>query len=135
MGAIAGGIVGDIGAISVAIATLFFCRRQRHPPTSHAVIAIDERPSGFNSLMDQVPLSMSGPGTVMSSVPDTDHSMLRFYVCVFVALALLVCAHVFVFCLCYDVQGPSDSTMYPNYQGHCPVFHRSCNPIMPARTE
>jgi hypothetical protein len=80
-GAIAGGVVGGLAAIIVAIASVFFCRRGRHTQTP-APTSIDERPSGFNSLMDQVPRSMSGPGTVASSMPDTDPSMLRFYVCI-----------------------------------------------------
>jgi len=80
-GAIAGGVVGGLAAIIVAIASMFFCRRGRHSQTT-APTSIDERPSGFNSLMDQVPRSMSGPGTIASSMPDTDPSMLRFYVCI-----------------------------------------------------
>ena len=94
-GAIAGGVVGGLAAISIAIAALLYYLRGRQTPTPPAPTAIDERPSGFNSLMDQVPRSMSGHGTISS-----DPSMPRFYVCVFVAQAPLMCVN--VFCLCYD---------------------------------
>jgi hypothetical protein len=47
--------------------------------------------------MDQVPRPMSGQGTVASSLPETTTSLLRPYVCVFVAPAPLMCAHV-----CFD---------------------------------
>ncbi|KAI0275611.1 hypothetical protein BGY98DRAFT_48501 [Russula aff. rugulosa BPL654] len=93
-GAIAGGVVGGLAAIIVAIASMFFCRRGRHSQTP-APTSIDERPSGFNSLMDQVPRSMSGPGTIASSMPDTDPSMLRFY-------------------------DPNDPTTFPNFQAPSP---------------
>ena len=119
-GAIAGGVVGGIGAISILIAALFFGRRfyrQRgwgRQPTPPTPSAIDERPSGFNSLMDQVPRSMSGPGTIASSLPDMA-SIQRPYVCVFVAPASLLCVH--VFCLYCNAQDPDDPTTFPGYQG------------------
>src|SRR6266403_5495447 len=58
-GAIAGGVVAGIAAISAAIAALFFCRRRRRARAPPGPTVIDERTSGFNSLMDQVPRSMS----------------------------------------------------------------------------
>ena len=92
---IAGGVAGSIAAISVVIAALLFYWRRRHPPAPSAPPASDGQPSGFNSPMDQVPQPMLDPGTVVLPLPDTTTSMLRPYVCVFVAPASLMCAHVF----------------------------------------
>ena len=118
-GAIAGGVVGGIGAISILIAALFFYRRRGrgHQPAPATPSAIDERPSGFNLLMDQVLRSMSGPGTIASSLPDTN-SIPTPYVFVFVVPASLLCAHVFY--LSYNAQDPDDPTTYPGYRGPSP---------------
>jgi hypothetical protein len=45
--------------------------------------------------MDPVPRPMSGQGTVASLLPETTTSLLRPYVCVFVAPTSLVCSRVF----------------------------------------
>ena len=61
--------------------------------------------------MDQVPQPISGQGTVASSLPETTTSLLTVCVCVFAALAPLMCAHVF----CYNAQNADDPTNYvPN---------------------
>jgi hypothetical protein len=124
-GAIVGGVAGGIAAISIVIAALLFYLRQRHPPAPSAPSASDGHPGGFNPFMDQVPRPMSGQGTVTSSLPETTTSLLRPYVCVFVASAPLMCTHVFH--LCYNAQNPDDPATYPTYQGTSPPT--TYNPI------
>ena len=83
-GAIAGGVVGGIAAISLIVAGLFFYRRRRRLLASSAVpVSPGGGSSNAFSPMDQVPLPISDHGTLASSIPDTTSPM-RTYVRVFV---------------------------------------------------
>ena len=112
-GATVGGGVGCIVGIFILAAALLFYLRRRYPQAPSAPSASDGQPGGFNPLTDQVPQSMSGQGTVTSSLPDTSNSVLRQSVCYFVAPAPFMCAHVF-FSLSYDAQNPDESAAYPH---------------------
>ena len=127
VGAIAGGVAGSIAAISFVIAVLLFYLRRQLPPAPSAWSASNRQPSGFNSLMDQVPRSVSesGQGTFVSSLPETTSSMLGHYVCDFMAPALLM--FVDAFCLYYNAQNPDDPTTYPTYRGTSPPGTSSRN--------
>ena len=114
--AITGGVAGSIATLSIVIAALLFYLPRRHSPSPLTPSTNNGQPSGFNPLMDQVPRPMSGQGTIASSLPETTTSLLRVYVCVFAALAPLMCAHEF----CYNAQNTDDPTTYPTSQATSP---------------
>jgi hypothetical protein len=68
--------------------------------------------------------SSDGQGTVPSSLPEMTTSLLMVCVCIFVAPAPLMCAHVF----CHNAQNAGDPTTYPTYQGTSPPL--TYNPIL-----
>jgi len=77
-GAIAGGTVAGIAAISIVVVVLFFYRQRRH---SLAQSAPPAGQAGYYPHVNQVPQrSMSGQATVTSSFPGTSASLLRTYV-------------------------------------------------------
>ena len=115
-GAITGDVAGSIATLSIVIAALLFYLPRRHSPSPLTPSTNNGQPSGFNPLMDQVPRPMSGQGTIASSLPETTTSLLRVYVCVFAALAPLMCAHEF----CYNAQNTDDPTTYPTSQATSP---------------
>lgn len=84
MGAIAGGVVGGVAAISIAVvAVFFFLRRQRSkaPPSTYAVGGVPQ------PQMDEYrqPLSDDGTGAyVPSSAPGTPVTSMKLYVRIFV---------------------------------------------------
>ena len=80
-GAIAGGTVAGIAAISIVVVTLFFYRQRRRSLAQSAPAAGDGQTGAYYQHVDQVPSRpMSGQGTVTSSLPGTSTSILRAYV-------------------------------------------------------
>ena len=79
-GAIAGGTVGGIAAISIVVVA-FFYRQRRRSLAQSAPAAGDGQAGAYYQHVDQVPSRpMSGQETVTSSLPRTSTSLLRTYV-------------------------------------------------------
>jgi hypothetical protein len=82
-GAIAGGVVGGVAAISLLVAGLFFYRRRRSLLASSVSVSPGDGSSNAFSPMDQVPQPVSDHGALASSFPDAT-SLMKPYVRVFV---------------------------------------------------
>ena len=106
-GAIAGGIVGSIAAISIFVAALFLYRRRRRS------LATSEGDGVFIVHMDQIQVPKSGQETVASYLPETTTPLMKPYVRVFVP-SNSACTYSYVF---LNPQNPDDPTTYPEYQG------------------
>ena len=82
IGAIAGGTVAGVAAISIVVVALFFYRQRRRSLAQSTLSAGDGQASAYYQHMNQVPTRpMSGQETVTSSLPGTSASLLRTYVC------------------------------------------------------
>ena len=88
VGAIAGGIVGGIAAVSIVAAALFFYRRRSMvAPTASAGDGV------FDPHMDQVQWPISSQET-STTLPGTSTSPMKTYVHVFAPPVPRVCTHV-----------------------------------------
>jgi hypothetical protein len=80
-GAIAGGTVAGIAAISIVVVAFFFYRQRRRSLAQAAPASGDGQAGVYNQHADQVPpRPMSVQETVTSSLPGTSNSLLRTYV-------------------------------------------------------
>jgi hypothetical protein len=97
-GAIAGGTVAGIAAISIVVVALFFYRQRRRSLAQSVPSAGDGQAGAYHQHVDEVPSRpMSGQATVTSSLPGTSTSLLRTYVrsrAPTPYLQLHLCAHV-----------------------------------------
>jgi hypothetical protein len=94
-GAIAGGILGTIAAVSIIVAASLYFRRRRRSLASSAADAGD---GALNLPMGQSQRPMSGQGVIASSFPRTATSPMTPYVSVFVLpSSACVCSCVFLF--------------------------------------
>ena len=101
MGAIIGGVIGGIVAISILVAALLFYRRRRRSLVPSPVFEGD---IAFDPNMDQVSQSTSSQGTVSLGFPETPTSLLRPYV------------HIFIFSSSFACVCSHDSLFSPNTQ-------------------
>jgi hypothetical protein len=97
-GAIAGGVVGGIAAISIAAAALFFfLRRRQHQQAPQAATFVVDGPSLPHMDESRRPLS-DNISFVPTSVPETPSTSMRLYVRAFHAFVAFVRACVLIFC-------------------------------------
>jgi len=90
-GAIAGGVIGGIAAISILVAALLFYLRRRRRPLEPIVVFEGDG----SQYMNQVQPPMSDQGALVETLPAT-MAPLKPYVYVFVSLPVaIMCAHVF----------------------------------------
>jgi hypothetical protein len=107
-GAIAGGIIGGIAAISIVVTALLFYLRQRH---SSSPVVVFEGDGARH--MDQAQFPMSDQGVLAETLPETTAPR-KPYVYVFVPPKYdYVYSRVFSF---LNLQNPNDPTTYPVYQ-------------------
>jgi hypothetical protein len=112
VGAIAGGVVGGVAAVSIAAVALFFFLRRQHPKAPSSTYGVGGMPQ---PQMDEYrqPMSDDGTGTyVAPSAPGTPVTPMKLYVRIFVPSSDL-CSHVGFFSCAQD---PNDPSTFPGYR-------------------